>query len=305
MVSFQHDDGREFPPLSNKAYDDSAHPFTRNSFKPSLDGLAFIKEQLHQQKSQNGEKCSTSPDTKNFGEKVAQNISWNRPYYNGGEMGLPTTSGLSPESRATQSSSRSQNVSRHPESTRQIFVDMINDKGEEGFQLCSRCMKRHIPFGLPLTLHDRDTCVSQLPEWFPKDRFDKPWERYTDLVNESVKLEEIKQGRRRDPMKPVWDKEYHSPTQAWRDVCRYGGWWKCRTGKKPGETNVPFVEMACRWCHAPKSPSTKALHQEKEMEKEEYNRTKQNVPTFIKDCVKKQMKKDRAFVEARWKTEGI
>ncbi|KAH6717189.1 hypothetical protein BKA61DRAFT_654430 [Leptodontidium sp. MPI-SDFR-AT-0119] len=116
------------------------------------------------------------------------------------------------------------------------------------FMLCRKCGKHHIPPGSFLSLGRRDTCGSYLPDWFPAEDFEDPWQSYTDLVNEIHRLESLERGYTALPTR--WDKVYHEEHPVWKALGhRGGGWWRCRTGP-----NVPQAERKCRECHVNHPP---------------------------------------------------
>lgn len=310
---------REFPPLSNLAYETSYdhYKIARAPFEPSLNGLEHIKAQLQRHEFKKDNMNSTVPSEKIIIEKLAGNIDWNRAFHPGqiafpfGKPSKQILSTISGNSRAVGSQlniEQQDELSRHQNSTgtiaitRQPFTDVVDENSNEVFEYCGDCKQIHIPWGPPITLQDRDTCLSQIPEWFPSHMYDRPWDWFRDLINQVVIIEEIEQGRRLDPMRPTWNKQYHSPTVAWHKLGRYGGWWKCRTGKELGQKNVPLEEISCQLCHAPKSSPEKVRDLGVAMQQEQYLRMMLGVPEFIEECLKIQMRKDRAYVEARWKT---
>ncbi|KAG4435691.1 hypothetical protein IFR05_008826 [Cadophora sp. M221] len=116
------------------------------------------------------------------------------------------------------------------------------------FALCRKCGKHHIPPGSFLSLGRRDTCGSYLPDWFPAEDFEDPWQSYTDLINEIHRLESLERGYTTLPQR--WDKVYHDEHPVWKALGhRGGGWWRCRTGP-----NVPQAERKCRECHVNHPP---------------------------------------------------
>ena len=89
---------------------------------------------------------------------------------------------------------------------------------------CSKCKKTHIPPGSPITLEDRDTCYSFLPGWFPTDGVDRPWDKYTEILNDLVKQDEILQGYPNQLGKEneEWDLQFHEPSSSWKEAGRTG-----------------------------------------------------------------------------------
>jgi len=160
------------------------------------------------------------------GEKLARTINFQRTPW------VTTTPGVSGEIYTA-------------EEQRKDFVDNVNKSGSQ-LGYCSKCMKRHIPPGPPITLADRDTCGADLPEWFPSHLVDKPWDTFTAMMNELIELEELTADPiKGDPNKPPWDFEYHDADEKWAAVGRREGWWKCRSGPE-----APMVEQTCTLCHS-------------------------------------------------------
>ena len=117
------------------------------------------------------------------------------------------------------------------EEQREDFIRNIDKDGAK-LQYCSKCKTTHIPPGPPITLQDRDSCGSYLPDWFPTDEMEKPWDIFSALLNEMVTLDEVSQGysHKASPDEPEWDLYFHEYHSKWRAVGRRGGWWKCRDG---------------------------------------------------------------------------
>jgi hypothetical protein len=126
------------------------------------------------------------------------------------------------------------------------FIKYI-DKNEPELEYCRKCKTKHIPPGAPITLEDRDTCGSYLPEWFPADHYDKPWRVFKRLVDDMVYLDELSQGytHKPNPDEPAWDLQFHEYSSKWRALGKRGGWWKCRNGEDATE-----VERDCHICHS-------------------------------------------------------
>ncbi|KAN0104708.1 hypothetical protein V8E51_010453 [Hyaloscypha variabilis] len=129
---------------------------------------------------------------------------------------------------------------------------------EPVLEYCKKCRESHIPPGSPITLPDRDTCGSYLPDWFPSENYKRPWENFRGLYNKIVLCEEAERGFKhsalRDPSQPVWDKEYHDEHPKWAVIGRRMGWWKCGTGTE--------VERKCELCHKPKPTEELAINPE-------------------------------------------
>jgi len=135
-----------------------------------------------------------------------------------------------------------------------------------------------------------------LPEWFPVERYDEPWDQFYRLINEIVRIDEIEQGIIKDSTEQSkWDKEYHENTAEWRAIGRRGGWWKCRTGKGPADKHVPQQEIMCKICHQ-QSP--------KVMPKRLANATKrENAAAWIQARMEEVAKRDREVVLGRMRAE--
>ncbi|KFY52721.1 hypothetical protein V496_08212 [Pseudogymnoascus sp. VKM F-4515 (FW-2607)] len=170
----------------------------------------------------------------------------------------------------------------------------------DNLEFCTKCEKRHIKQGPPVTLDERDTCRSMLPDWFPKERYEKPWEAFTDLINKHVRASQMLDGIEANPeTKAAWNKEYHDPSTEWKEAGRFGGWWKCRI--EDDESDIPSVEKNCRVCLRRKVENDKLPMKRVEtlMEK------KQSIEDWIDKHMKQEMVKDRAYVKARLETEGF
>jgi hypothetical protein len=171
----------------------------------------------------------------------------------------------------------------------------------DSHEFCNKCQKRHIEQGAPIFLDDRDTCRSMLPDWFPKDRFDRPWDAFINLNNKYVRLCHMMEGTEKDEEPdPQWQKEYHDSTPEWRAVGRHGGWWKCRIGSEESNPGVLAVERNCQVCHKRRANmanrplvATETLAEQKKV-----------IDDWIQKYMKKEMVKDRAYVLARIETEG-
>lgn len=128
------------------------------------------------------------------------------------------------------------------------FISYINNDKPQ-LDYCKKCHTTHIPPGPPITLEDRDTCGSELPEWFPAEDYAKPWKQFKKMINDMVHLTELTQGyeHKLNPDAPVWDLQYHDYNKKWKAMGRRGGWWKCRDGERATD-----VERDCELCHDPK-----------------------------------------------------
>lgn len=192
-------------------------------------------------------------------------------------------------------------------------------------EFCTKCQKRHIKPGTPETLDARDTCRSMLPDWFPKERYEKPWDAFTDLISKYVRASQILEEKEANPETKIpWDKEYHDPSPEWKEVGRFGGWWKCRIevedeeggegtegpeGPEGGEggegeavkSDVPAIERNCRLCHRRKAENDRLATKKVESLAEK----KQSIEDWINKHMKKEMLKDKAYVKARLAKEGF
>jgi len=129
------------------------------SWTPSLDGLAPDKHQVGQETLCDEDTSPLKHPT--IGERSARLINWGT---------RPFVSSDDPESI---------NPVPNLSGNRATFVKDIDDaldRGENPFMFCEGCKQRHIPWGPPVTLGDRDTCLSMLPEWFPARNYHEPWD---------------------------------------------------------------------------------------------------------------------------------
>ena len=127
-----------------------------------------------------------------------------------------------------------------PKFSQADFIAHI-DKDKPELEYCSKCKTKHIPPGVPITLEDRDTCGSYLPEWFPAEDYEKPWRAFNKLMNDMLYLDELSKGynHKPNPDEQAWDLQFHEYSRKWR-----GGWWKCRDGE-----DATDVERNCHVCH--------------------------------------------------------
>lgn len=219
-----------YPPASNAAYNFAMMRVPKSCGQSFLDGVAGVKKYPSKEDSGDGQGTEEEIE-QSSGAIAARNIRWARRTYDEDELIFPFD-----EPKIALQHEIKQFIS---------IIDNAEASGQEVFAYCERCQKNHIPWGSPLTLQDRDTCHSMLPEWFPAELFQRPWDTFIKLINDLVRVEEIRQGRCKDPfVPPKFDKEYHEPSNAWAVAGRHGGWWKCRSGP-----NVPYVERACSLCH--------------------------------------------------------
>ena len=169
---------RQYPPPSNADYyltSDGRHP--KKQFEPTLDGAAIVKECINQQQAEEvRHRADTTTETlegRKSGEDLAKDINFDRTTW---IMTAPGANGVI-YSAAEQ---------------RQDFIDNINAGAE--LEYCTKCKKKHIPPGSPITLQDRDTCGAYLPDWFPAESVDKPWDALKDMLNKKLILDEMAQG---------------------------------------------------------------------------------------------------------------
>jgi len=142
--------------------------------------------------------------------------------------------------------------------TQEDFIQQI-DNDKHDFEFCKKCKTAHIPPGPPITLEDRDTCGSYLPEWLPAEDYEKPWKQFKKMINDMVYLTELTQGynHKLNPDAPAWNLQFHDYSKKWRALGRRGGWWKCRDGE-----HATDEERDCQLCN-----------NEKEREKDEVSAT--------------------------------
>jgi len=209
---------------------------------------------------------------------------------------------------------------------REEFISNINSGAE--LEFCNKCKEKHIPPGSPITLQDRDTCGSYLPEvctisrkapfsqtmltifkWFPADKVLKPWDYFTALLNEKVKLDEISQdyNHRPNPDKKQWDLEFHDDqhprwdTRWKKQFGRSGGWWKCRNINTP---DASAVERECDLCHRP-NPKSKQKDPKADEDDETVEEKQKKIEVWVDRQIKLVGEKDKAIVLAQWQAEAM
>jgi len=268
-----------YPPLPNAAYNfvnKCIEPCRTPFLQTPFDGAAFVKDYILKK---NAEEDSVGADQVSLAEQTAKKIDWTHKLYNDAEMCVQSMQDFSIAF------------------WRNDLVTAIQDApsySQDPFEMCNKCHKRHIAWGPPRAMHDRDTCLSKLPAWFPAGNFDEPWNAFIQLINKIVEFEEIKQGRRLDPNRMVWDKSYHPKSEDWILPNRVnGGWWKCRTGNKEGEIDVPMAEKRCRLCHEDRAKEEEVIEANSKRNAAE----KIRIQKWIERCMEIQMMKDRAIVE--------
>jgi hypothetical protein len=276
-----------YPPLPNAAYNSlnkNTEPRGTPATTSSFDGAAFVKDYILK-KNADDERLAreglVEEEISSLGEQTAEKIDWTHRLYNGGGISVQSTPGFCVAYWRTDLVTA---------------VDKAKGLSEEPFEMCNKCQQRHIAWGPSVAMHDRDTCHSRLPAWFPAEEFGEPWNAFKQITNKVVRFEEIEQGRLLDPNRRVWDKSFHEESDEWTALGRIkGGWWKCRTGDCEGDTDVPMAERRCRLCHRAKTEEEEALDARIKRDAED----KIRIHNWIQRCMKIQMIKDRAIVEAR------
>jgi hypothetical protein len=278
-----------FPTSMRKSYKRFVpSPAVSNRLIPKVDP-EFVPEPLIQDKTTGNTQNSglminevpTRPhrdkDGLTVGEKLANTINWDRPTW---VITAPGVSG---------------NI-YPPAEMRDDFINNINSGAKMLY--CKKCKKNHIPPGPPITLQDRDTCYALLPEWFPTERVEKPWDAFTQLFNEIIVLDEMSMGftHRPDPSKPEWNSEFHDRHPKWGQIGRREGWWKCRSGP-----DADPVERTCKLCHRVKSPEEEAAAAQRRIPIAD---RKAPLVEFIKEKIRDGDLKDRAVVEERARRHG-
>ncbi len=128
----------------------------------------------------------------------------------------------------------------------QIFS--FDDEDDGRLEFCGVCKKRHIEPGPPSMLPQRDTCLSMLPQYFPKGRYPgEEWKEFIRRTNEHLRICQALDGHGDLIVKTTdWDIEYHDRSTDWEMAGRTGGWWKCRVGNE--DPKVHKVERECKKC---------------------------------------------------------
>lgn len=165
---------RQYPPISSIKFDptfEGAAPKLRIQFicDRAANDSAMVRDETHRNDASMEIPVS---EVGKIGEEVAKGINFDRQTWN------------------MQASGRDNFYSTSE--MREDFVASI-DAGAE-FEHCNKCDKKHIPPGPPITLQDRDTCYSYLPEWFPIDLFAEPWDVLRRMQNELLILDEMDRG---------------------------------------------------------------------------------------------------------------
>lgn len=146
-----------------------------------------------------------------------------------------------------------------------------------------------------MTLEDRDTCRSMLPEWFPQEHFEKPWDAFIELINTYVQVSQTMEDmEEKDPRKAWGEMEYHDSSSEWRTVERQGGWWKCRIGSEASQPGVPVVERNCPVRHKREADADGLQRRRNESLAD----TKKSMDDWIQKYMAKAMEKDKAYVLA-------
>ncbi|KAF7945217.1 hypothetical protein EAE96_009995 [Botrytis aclada] len=184
------------------------------------------------------------------------------------------------------------------------FVRNLNEGAP--MEYCKKCKETHIPPGAPNTLADRDTCGAYLPDWFPSEGIYRPWDNFRSMINDLVIATEIELGyddhRERNPQRNLWNKEYHSDAEEWKQIGRRngkGGWWKCRKGP-----NATPAEISCRVC-----TSNQAAQREYEVAENKNKisawQSGENIRNWITQRMNAVGLDDKEAVLAMWHTNGI
>jgi hypothetical protein len=272
---------KNYPPPPNAAYDltsEARNPKYSKNFVPNLDGATVVKESVREQVENDEEIAASMPTPgQSKGELLARDINWER------SSSFNYTPGVSGKLWSGNEE-------------REDFIEEINSGAAE-LEYCRKCKKNHIPPGPPITLQDRDTCYAYLPDWFPADKMDRPWDGFIAMINDLVLQDERLQGytHRPDPDKPEWNLEYHDPAPEWRAMGRRGGWWKCRN-----TIDAPMVERMCQLCHRDRTVDEKAT-----VKRTSTLFRKNAINDFVEKHMKSVEAKDRAIVEERIYREGF
>jgi hypothetical protein len=271
-----------YPPLPNAAYNflnKNIEPSGTSLTQPSFDGAAFVKDYILMKTA--ADTRQVREESTSLGEQTAEKINWTHRLYNGGEMSVQSIPGF---------------CVAYWRKDLVTAVDNAKILGQEPFEMCNKCQKRHIAWGPPVAMHYRDTCLSQLPGWFPAEEFEEPWNAFKEIMNKVVRFAEIEQGRLLDPNRMVWDKAFHEESNEWTALGRIkGGWWKCRAGIGEGKADVPMAERRCKLCHRARTKEEEKLEPKIKSDAAE----KIRIQTWIERCMEIQMMKDKAIVEAR------
>ncbi|TAQ91048.1 hypothetical protein B7494_g588 [Chlorociboria aeruginascens] len=168
------DTRRDFPPHPNAVYNLDTHgrdPKYIGKFESTLEGTAIVLDSIRNGHEGAFDGAASTPKKTGPtpGEILAKTINFNRL------SSVRTAPGVSGEIYSAKEQ-------------REDFIKAIN----EGVPLefCRKCEEKHIPPGSPITLQDRDTCGSYLPD--------------------------------------ARNKEFHDYHPKWQAVGRRGGWWKCK-----------------------------------------------------------------------------
>jgi hypothetical protein len=279
---------RGFPPASNQAYKltsdghdpkfivDKSRPIVTMPSRRNLSipikhletksRVLEVAEHTSQRRASLSETqyhAVTSQHSQTEGEEIADTIDWSR---SGWGVSVPGATSFYPalEQRADFIKAIDDIAKTSLQGIRRDFPHLlippatdpdVSNPDSLKLQYCKKCGKNHIPPGSPITLPDRDTCGAFLPDWFPTQNYEKPWETFRSLYNEIITCEEMERGfnygGRTPAGKPVWDKEYHDEHPKWRAMGRRHGWWKCRSGPDATEP-----ERTCELCHKPKPNET-------------------------------------------------
>jgi hypothetical protein len=228
--------------------------------KPRILEVAEHASQRQASMSETQNPARTSQHSQTEGEKMADTIDWNRSGWGISVPGATASFYPPTEQRADFIKAIDDIAKSSLQGFRHDYPHLLIPPATDPailvpdsvkLQYCKKCRKNHIPPGSPITLPDRDTCGAFLPDWFPTQNYQKPWETFRSIYNEIIICEETERGfnhsGRNQLGKPVWDKEYHDEHPKWRTIGRRHGWWKCRSGPHASEP-----ERTCELCHTPR-----------------------------------------------------
>ncbi len=158
---------------------------------------------------------------------------------------------------------------------------------ESALMYCKKCGETHILPGSTTDLGFRDPCGALLPDWFPAEDYEKPWDVFMGMNNEIKRYEDIEKGCERIPKD--WDKEYHEEHKKWRAIGhRTGGWWKCRSGPE-----ATYAENNCTKCHVQPNTSRPARHPYPTMA--EVTARRENLQNWQREHQERVARRDRAI----------
>jgi hypothetical protein len=259
-------------------------------FVPSLDGAAFVENWITMQNLEDERQTAIIvPSGPSAGTIAAQKIDFTRHLWTGNELA----------------------------SERRMEFIRLYDSLSDPLDICSVCHEKHIPPGPIITLADRDTCSSLLPDWYPR-KFDAgnrddtgnqggrkaSWDNWIEMWNELCVLQEFKWGDRRlegfEGAKE-WDLIYHEGRE-WREIVgRRIGWWRCR--RKDEGRGGTQLDWSCELCHRKYKPKKSKDGQPLKELKDIVADRAAELLRWMDEKVQEQGLKDKEFVETRWKIE--